>query len=100
MSAAYATMTMVPAHTFRWLSGEDHLVNYKMPEAKVKGTAFCRVCGSQMPRLRTEEQMQIPTGCLDDDPGTRPRVNIFTASKAAWSVVDERLPGYSDAPTP
>ena len=42
--------------------------------------------------------MQIPTGCLDDDPGMRPRVNIFTESKATWSVVDERLPGFSDAP--
>lgn len=98
MSAAYATMTMVPVAAFRWLGGEDHLVNYKMPEAKVKGTAFCRTCGSQMPRLRTETQMQIPTGCLDDDPGTRPAANIFTASKAAWSVVDERLPGFPDAP--
>ncbi len=98
MSAAYATMTMVPAGAFRWLGGEDNLVNYKMPEAKVKGTAFCRICGSQMPRLRTEDQMQIPSGCLDDDPGMRPTANIFTASKATWSVVDERLPGFPDAP--
>ncbi|MCY4057727.1 MAG: GFA family protein [Gammaproteobacteria bacterium] len=99
MSAAYATMTMLPTGAFRWLSGEDRLVNYKMPEAKVKGTAFCRTCGSQMPRLRTEEQMQIPTGCLDEDPGVRPAANIFTASKAAWSVVDERLPGFPGPPS-
>ena len=98
MSAAYATMTMVPVVAFRWLAGEDDVVDYKMPEAKVKGTAFCRVCGSQMPRLRGPEQMQIPTGCLDDDPGARPQANIFTESNAAWSVIDERLPGFSDAP--
>ncbi len=98
MSAAYATMTMVPLTAFRWLAGEHNLVNYKMPDAMVKGTAFCRACGSQMPRLRTEDQMQIPTGCLDDDPHARPAANIFTESKAAWSVVDERLPGFPSAP--
>lgn len=100
MSAAYATMAMVPARAFRWQRGRDHLINYEMPEAKVKGTAFCRICGSQMPRLRTEDQIQIPAGSLDDDPGARPAANIFTASKAAWSVVDDRLRGFPDAPPP
>ncbi len=98
MSAAYATMTMVPLEAFRWLADEQDVIDYKMPEAKVKGTAFCRTCGSQVPRRRGEHQMQIPSGCLDDDPGTRPAANIFTESKAAWSVVDDRLPGFPDAP--
>ena len=98
MSAAYATMTMVPLAAFRWLTGRDDVVDYKMPEAIVKGTAFCRTCGSQVARQRGEDQMQIPSGCLDDDPGTRPAANIFTASKAAWAVVDESLPCFAEAP--
>ncbi len=98
MSAAHATMAMVAAERFRWRSGEGQLVNYKMPEARVKGTAFCRICGSQMPRRRDERHMQIPAGCLDDDPGVRPGANIYVASKAPWSVVDERLPGFAEAP--
>ena len=99
MSAAYATMAMVRHDAFRWLSGQEEVVDYKMPEAKVKGTAFCRVCGAQVPRRRDERHMQIPAGCLDDDPGARPAANIFTDSKAAWSVLDERLPSFPDAPT-
>lgn len=98
MSAAYATMAMVRHDVLRWISGEEEIVNYKMPEAKVKGTAFCRTCGSQVPRRRDEQHMQIPAGCLDDDPGARPAANIFTDSKAPWSVLDERLPGFPDAP--
>ena len=98
MGAAYATMVFVPEGAFRWLAGERDVTNYKMPEAKVKGTAFCRRCGSQVARRRDAQFMQIPAGCLDDDPGVRPAANIFTASKAAWSVVDERLPGFADAP--
>ncbi len=98
MSAAYATMIMVRVGAFRWLAGEDQVGNYKMPEAKVKGTAFCRVCGSQVARRRDAEHMQIPAGCLDDDPGARPTANIFTASKAPWSALDEELPGFPEAP--
>ena len=98
MSAAHATMVMVGHDGFRWLSGEDGVVNYKMPEAKVKGTAFCRTCGSQVPRRRDPDNMQIPAGCLDDDPGARARANIFTDSKAAWSVVDPNLPSFPEAP--
>ena len=98
MSAAHATMVMVGHEAFRWLSGDDNVVNYKMPEAKVKGTAFCRTCGSQVPRRRDPENMQIPAGSLDDDPKARARANIFTASKAAWSVVDPSLPSFSEAP--
>lgn len=98
MSAAHATMVMVGHDGFRWLSGEDGIVNYKMPEAKVKGTAFCRTCGSQVPRRRDPDNMQIPAGCLDDDPRARARANIFIDSKAAWSVVDPNLPSFPEAP--
>ncbi len=98
MSAAHATMVMVGHDRFRWLSGEDGVVNYKMPEAKVKGTAFCRTCGSQVPRRRDPDNMQIPAGCLDDDPRARAMANIFTDSKAAWSVVDPNLPSFPEAP--
>lgn len=98
MSAAYATMVMVEHDAFRWLAGEDQVANYKMPEAKTKGTAFCRTCGSQVARHRDETHMQIPAGCLDDDPGVRPTVNIFTASKVPWATVDERLPSFAEMP--
>ena len=98
MGAAYATMMMVAPAAFRWRSGEDEIVTYKMPEARVKGTAFCRICGSQVPRRRDETSMQIPAGCLDDDPGMRPSMNIFTASKAAWSALDSSLPGFAEMP--
>lgn len=98
MSAAYATMVMVDHHAFRWLAGEDQVANYKMPEAKTKGTAFCRTCGSQVARHRDETHMQIPGGCLDDDPGVRPTVNIFTASKVPWASLDESLPSFAEMP--
>ena len=98
MSAAYATMLAIDHEAFRWVSGQDQVAVYKMPQAKTKGTAFCRVCGSQVPRHRDQAHMQIPAGCLDDDPGARPTASIFVDSKAAWAVVDPDLPRFSAAP--
>ena len=98
MSAAYGTFVFVPATAFRWLMGTDRVRNYKMPDAEVKGTAFCRDCGSQVARARDPDTMQIPAGSLDTDPGVRPAMNIFTASKAPWSALDASLPGFAAAP--
>ena len=83
LSAAFGTFISVPHAAFEWLAGEDQIGNYKMPDAQFKGSAFCRTCGSQVPRRRDETSTQIPAGSLDDDPGARPSANIFVASKAA-----------------
>ena len=92
VSAAYGTFVMVPHAQFRWCGGEDNVGNYKMPEAKYKGTAFCRTCGSQVARRRDERHVQIPAGCLDDDPGVRPTMSIYVDSKAPWAEVVPHLP--------
>ena len=97
--AAYGTFVFVAEDVFRWLSGRESVVDYKMPEARVKGTAFCRHCGSLLPRLREPGQIQIPAGSLDADPGFRPALNIFNSSKAPWSALDESIPCFTEYPT-
>ena len=57
--------------------------------------AFCRVCGSlapgQAPYLAT---VSVPAGLLEDDPGVRPRLHVFTSSKAPWWEIDDDLPRF------
>ena len=96
--AAYGTFVFVKEDAFRWLSGRDSVVDYKLPEARVKGTAFCRHCGSLVPRLREPGQVQAPAGSLDADPGIQPAVNIFVRSKAPWSALDESIPCFAEYP--
>ena len=100
MSAAYGTFVFVPGDAFRWLDGEGGIVHYKMPEARVKGTAFCGACGSLVPRERDPGAMQVPTGALDTDPGCRPVVNIFTGSKAPWTTLDQSIACFEEYPAP
>jgi len=97
-SAAYGTFVFVAEDAFRWLSGENAIVDYKMPEAQIKGTAFCRHCGSLVPRLRDPGGMQIPAGSLDADPGVKPAVNIFVDSRAPWSELDQSIPCFAEYP--
>ena len=97
-SAAYGTFVFVAESAFRWTGGPESIVDYKMPEADIKGTAFCRHCGSLVPRLRDPGGMQVPAGGLDADPGVKPAVNIFTGSKAPWSALDESIPCFAEYP--
>ena len=98
MSAAYGTFVFVAADAFRWLAGEGEIVHYQMPEARVKGTAFCRTCGSLVPRERDPGAMQVPAGSLDTDPGCRPVANIFTGSMAPWTTLDESIACFEEYP--
>jgi len=36
--------------------------------------------------------MSVPAGLLEDDPGVRPRLHVFTASKAPWWEINDDLP--------
>jgi hypothetical protein len=81
----------------RFTRGEDQIVTYKVPEARYFKQAFCRVCGSPMPRRDAERQVTIvPMGSLDDDPGVRPTAHIYAGSRAAWDPIADGLPQFEE----
>ena len=92
VSAAYQTVLRVRRSGFRWLAGADHVAGYRLPGTRFQ-CAFCRTCGSRIPWAR-DAQVCVPAGSLDDDPGERPRDNIFTDSRAVWGVLDETLESW------
>ena len=52
--------------------------------------AFCRICGSIAPsRAPYLKTVSVPAGLLDDDPGVRPKLHVFTGSKAPWWEITE-----------
>jgi len=97
--AAYASNVFVKIPEFRWLRGEELLVNYKLPGAQRFGNAFCRVCGSPMPRaVPMRDFVVVPAGSLDGDPGIRPAYHIFVGSKAPWHEISDSLPQHQEYP--
>ena len=85
VSAAYQTVVRADRSRFRWLAGADNLADYRLAATRFQ-CAFCRTCGSRMPWAR-DAQVCVPAGSLDGDPGVRSSDNIYTDSRAAWTVV-------------
>jgi hypothetical protein len=72
---------------------------YKLPEAQYFATAFCRRCGSGLPRVSTERNIAVvPAGSLDGDPGIAPAGHIFVESKADWFEIADPLPQFAEMP--
>jgi hypothetical protein len=99
-SAAHATNLWVRADRFRWLDGGDQIRDFRLPEGKGFGVAFCTSCGGHVPRQSPgAEHVNVPTGSLDDDPGVKPSLHIFVGSKAAWvDEVDDGAARFDGAP--
>jgi len=93
--AAFGTFAHGAASAFRWTSGEDAITRYESSPGVFR--AFCRVCGSQVPVIERDE-VCIPAGGIDGDPGVRPALHIFTGSKAHWHAITDALPQFDAFP--
>ena len=94
--AAHAANAFLPATQFKWLAGETLAKRFDLPGAKRFAVAFCTQCGTRVPH-KTGENMLIPAGLLDGDPGVRPDNSIFWKYKAAWYVSPQEMPKFDEA---
>ena len=64
-SAAHASNIFVDSAKFRWVRGESQVSNYGPPIDWHFGNAFCRLCGSTLPReVRSVGLVVVPTGTV------------------------------------
>ncbi len=57
--------------------------------------SFCPTCGSLVPGQASYlATVSVPAGLLDADPGVRPRLHVFTSSKAPWWEINDDLPQH------
>ena len=90
--AAFGTYARAKRRDFVLLSGADAVRGYRS-SAKVTRT-FCGTCGTTLQWITDDrpDEIDIAIGTLDDDPGVRPSLHIFTASKAPWYEIGDDLP--------
>lgn len=96
--AAFGTYARVRRADFVLLAGADAIASYRSSPHVVR--TFCRTCGATLQFLNDErpENFGLALGTLDDDPGVRPSMHIFAASKAPWFEITDGLPqraGYT-----
>lgn len=98
--AAHASNLFYAADRFRWTRGADEVVDYALPDARYFAVAFCRHCGSALPRVSAERGVVVvPAGSLDTDPGLRAQAHIHVASRAAWDRIGaDGIPRFDALP--
>jgi hypothetical protein len=80
---------------FRWVSGQDRITTFSTPSGYT--TQFCSACGSPVPSPpNAEGYVVLPTGALDQDPGSRAWGHIFVGSKAPWFEITDDLPKFPE----
>ncbi len=95
--SAHASNILVKPENFEWLSGDDLVGRYELPDARHFATCFCTRCGSSLPWLsQSGGAVIVPAGTLDEDPGIRPTQNIFFASQAPWRVEVDSIVQYDE----
>lgn len=81
---------------FRLTAGSGLIRSYEAPileRPPAYRTSFCRRCGSPVPNPEPGSSwFEIPAGCLDDDPGSRPEQHIFVELKPKWDAIADELP--------
>ena len=94
--AAFGTYSRVQARDFALLSGADSIASYRSSPTVTR--TFCSTCGATLQWITDDrpDALDIAIGTLDDDPGIRPSLHIFTASKAPWFDITDRLPQRAD----
>ena len=93
-----SNMFLEPA-SLQWLSGEDRIRTFKVPEALRFTNNFCAICGSRLPRQGKDSNVvMIPAGSLDDAAPIKPQARIFSDSRVNWSCIDGELPVYPALP--
>ena len=91
--AAFATYAHVDSDKFRFIAGEDMTVQHESSPGSFRNR--CKVCGCPTPgKAPYLPTVSIPAGLLDDDPEVRPRLHVFTSSRAPWWTIQDDLPQH------
>ena len=79
----------------RWLSGQERIVRFDLPDARSFATCFCQRCGSPLPHAtRSGREMIVPAGAIDSGLFAGPTLRSYWDSRADW--IDERDCALSD----
>ncbi len=94
----FATFLTGAPDSFRWLSGEHRIETYKSSHHGLR--PFCRTCGSVVPSVLPlfVDFIFVPAGGLEGDPGQRPVLHMFAASRASWFPITDSLPQHAAFP--
>lgn len=91
--AAFGTYARARREDFHWIAGEELVGRYRSSPQVTR--TFCVRCGATLQWVHDRAPyLGIALGVLDDDPGVRPELHIYAASKAPWYEITDPLPQH------
>jgi hypothetical protein len=90
--SSFATNLIVPADDFVVTAGRERLTAFESSPAKHR--FFCSACGSPIysHAAATQHIVSVRCGTLDGDPGVRPAVHAYVATRAPWFEITDAIP--------
>jgi hypothetical protein len=90
--SSFATNLIVPADDFTITAGRERLTAFESSPAKHR--YFCSACGSPIysHAEATKHIVSVRCGTLDGDPGVRPAVHTYVATRAPWFEITDAIP--------
>lgn len=96
-AADHNTAARVKRESFRIVSGAQRLAAFESSPGKLRH--FCSGCGTHIYAERPELPFVVlRAATLDDDPGVRPAMRVWTSHREDWTHAPEDAPSYSEAP--
>jgi len=72
-------------------------LRYDLAGAGSFATTFCRTCGAPLPyHTRSDREIVVPAGSLNDLPAMQPQGPIFRNSRLAWTCSGDGLATYAE----
>tara|TARA_R100000005_G_scaffold95273_2_gene76142 strand:+ start:7697 stop:8119 length:423 start_codon:yes stop_codon:yes gene_type:complete len=98
--SAHAANLFSSTATISWLSGEDKIRTYRLPETRHE-KSFCRLCGSALPTMALKGALLVvPAGSIDTPLDMRPTAHICLSSRAEWDRDPDDIPRMNGLPGP
>ena len=98
-SAGFTTTARVDRGDFRWTAGEEAIGAFESTPGKLRH--FCTRCGTQLiAEWVAQPQVILRLGSLDDDPGERPSMHIWTSHEQPWLDHTAAIPSFPEAAPP
>ncbi|MEM7466656.1 MAG: GFA family protein [Pseudomonadota bacterium] len=98
-AAAHSTNGINEIPALRFTRGGSNVKAFFLEGAEFFGQAFCKTCGSAMPRIDEGRDISItPLGALDGSPRRLPDDHIYVASKADWFEITDDLKQFPSKP--
>ena len=82
---AHAANIFTRAGNVEFMSGEDRIKRFDLPEAKQFSRAFCSECGSAVPYVSRDGKVHVvPAGSITGFQGRKVDANVHWDSHALW----------------